>query len=161
MRFPAQYAQNTLRPRVIGAERKTMENFALTIKKMEEVGSFCTMPATTEDAKTIIYNATTAPEFRLKDCINQEIELAHFAISMVEVTNKETGEVQNAPHITLIDSKGNGYACTSVGVFNALRNIVQAFGMPDTWEHPRKFRVKQVNKSADVSFLTLQAVIEK
>ena len=142
-----------------GAERKIMENFALTIKNMEEVGSICTMPATTEDAKTIIYNATTAPEFRLKDCINQEIELAHFAISMVEVTNKETGEVQNAPHITLIDSKGNGYACTSVGVFNALRNIVQAFGMPDTWDHPRKFRVKQVNKSAEISFLTLQAVI--
>lgn len=121
----------------------------------------CTMPSTSEEAKAIIYNATTAPEFRLKDCINQEIEIAHFAISMVEVTDKETGEVQDAPHITLIDSKGNGYACTSVGVFNALRNIVQAFGMPDTWEHPRKFRIKQVNKSADVSFLTLQAVIER
>ena len=119
------------------------------------------MPTVTEDAKTIVYNATTAPEFRVKDCINQVIELAHFAISMVEVTNKETGEVTNAPHITLIDADGNGYACTSVGVFNALRNIVQAFGMPETWEHPRKFRVKQVNKSADISFLTLQAVIEK
>ena len=138
-----------------------MENFALTIKNMEEVGSFCTMPTVTEENKTIVYNATTAPEFRLKDCINQEIELVHFDITMVEVTNKETGEVTEAPHITLIDSKGNGYACTSVGVFNALRNIVQAFGMPDTWEHPRKFRIKQVNKSADVSYLTLQAVIEK
>ena len=138
-----------------------MENFALTIKNMEKVGSFCTMLSVTEEAKTIIYNATTAPEFRLKDCINQEIELAHFAITMVEVTNKETGEATEAPHVTLIDSKGNGYACTSVGVFNALRNIVQAFGMPDTWEHPRKFRIKQVNKSADVSYLTLQAVIEK
>ena len=121
----------------------------------------CTMPSKSEEAKAIIYNATTAPEFRLKDCINQEIEIAHFAISMVEVTDKETGEVQDARHVTLIDSKGNGYACTSVGVFNALRNIVQAFGMPDTWEHPRKFRIKQVNKSADVSFLTLQAVIER
>lgn len=119
------------------------------------------MPVETEENKTIVYNATTAPEFRLKDCINQVIELAHFAISMVEVTNKETGEVTDAPHITLIDADGNGYACTSVGVFNALRNIIQAFGMPDTWESPRKFRVKQVNKSADVSFLTLQAVIEK
>ena len=138
-----------------------MENFALTIKNMQEVGSYCTMPSVTEEAKTIIYNATTAPEFRLKDCINQEIELAHFAITMVEVTNKETGEVTDAPHVTLIDSKGNGYACTSVGVFNALRNIVQAFGMPDTWEHPRKFRIKQVNKSAEVSYLTLQAVVEK
>lgn len=138
-----------------------MEKFALTLKKMEEVGNFCTMPTVTEEAKTIVYNATVAPEFRVRDCINQEIELTHFAISMVEITNKETGEVTEAPHITLIDSKGNGYACTSVGIFNALRNIVQAFGMPDTWEHPRKFRVKQVNKSADVSFLTLQAVIEK
>lgn len=137
-----------------------MENFALTIKNMEEVGSYCTMPIDTEENKAIVYNATTAPEFRVKDCINQEIELAHFAIAMVEVTNKETGEVSTAPHITLIDAEGKGYACTSVGVFNALRNIVQAFGMPDTWEHPRKFRIKQVNKSADVSYLTLQAVIE-
>lgn len=138
-----------------------MENFALTIKNMEKVGSYCTMPTETEENKAIVYNATTAPEFRVKDCINQTIELAHFAVTMVEVTNKETGEVTDAPHITLIDAEGNGYVCTSVGVFNALRNIVQAFGMPETWEHPRKFRVKQVNKSADVSYLTLQAVIEK
>ena len=138
-----------------------MENFALTIRNMEEVGSFCTMPTVTEESKTIVYNATTAPEFRVKDCINQEIELAHFAVSIDKKTNKKKGEVTNEPHVTLIDSKGNGYACTSVGVFNALRNIVQAFGMPDTWDHPRKFRIKQVNKSADVSYLTLQAVIEK
>ena len=138
-----------------------MENFALTIKNMEEVGSFCTMPVETEENKAIVYNATTAPEFRVKDCINEVIELAHFAVTMVEVTNKETGEVSTAPHITLIDAEGNGYACTSVGVFNALRNIVQAFGMPDTWGHPRKFRIKQVTKSAEVSYLTLQAVIEK
>ena len=144
-----------------GQKEKIMENFALTIKNMKEVGSYCTMPVVTEDNRAIVYNATTAPEFRLKDCINQEIELAHFAITMVEVTNKETGEVTDAPHVTLIDSDGKGYACTSIGVFNALRNIIQAFGMPDTWEHPRKFRIKQVNKSADVSFLTLQAVIEK
>lgn len=119
------------------------------------------MPVETEENKAIVYNATTAPEFRVKDCINQDIELAHFAITMVDVVNKETGEVNTAPHITLIDSDGKGYACTSVGVFNALRNIVQAFGLPDTWDHPRKFRIKQVNKSADVSYLTLQAVIEK
>ena len=119
------------------------------------------MPVATEENKAIVYNATTAPEFRVKDCINQEIELAHFAISMVDITNKETGEVTTAPHITLIDTDGNGYACTSVGVFNALRNIVQAFGMPDTWGHPRKFRIKQVNKSSDVSYLTLQAIIDK
>lgn len=138
-----------------------MENFALTIKNMEKVGSYCTMPIETEENKAIVYNATTAPEFRVKDCINQTIELAHFVVTMVEITDKETGEVTTAPHITLIDAEGNGYVCTSVGVFNALRNIVQAFGMPETWEHPRKFRVKQVNKSADVSYLTLQAVIEK
>lgn len=136
-----------------------MENFALvSMENLEEIGSYTTLPAETEEDKINIFNVSSSPDEKLKDHINEIVKIRHVYMEPVCVTNKETGEVTNAPHIVLIDDSGTSYECTSYGIFNCLRKIFQAFGLPDTWEFARPFMVKQISRGADKNFLTLKAV---
>ena len=136
-----------------------MEEFAMvTMDNLIDVGCYTTLPAETEEDKINIFNVSSSPDEKLKDHINEIVKIRHVYMEPVCVINKETGESATAPHIVLIDDSGTSYECTSYGIFNCLRKIFQAFGLPDTWEFARPFMVKQISRGADKNFLTLKAV---
>lgn len=107
--------------------------------------SFTSLKAETDKEKADLFNAMNNPEKRVADCINMTIKAKDLYIEIVNVTDEETGEVTACPRIVIIDDKGVSYQCVSVGIYSALKKIIQIFGEP-TWEKPIPLEVKQVTK---------------
>ena len=120
--------------------------------------SYCSMAATTAEEKADLYNAMNAPANRLKDCINEVIEIKDVYVEVVHCTNTETGERVPVPRTVLIDSNGIGYQAVSSGIFNALKKLFSIFGEPHTWAAPIKVKIKQICKSATNNILTFEIV---
>lgn len=120
--------------------------------------SYCSMKATTAAEKADLYNAMNAPAKRLKECINETIEIKDVFVEVVHCTNAETGERVPVPRTVLIDSKGAGYQAVSSGIFNALKKLFAIFGEPHTWTAPIKVKIKQISKSATNNILTFEIV---
>ena len=96
--------------------------------------SFCSMEATTKADKIKLYQAMNNPSKRLSDCINLEIHLKDVFVEVVNCTD-DLGMTQLCPRIVLIDDKGVGYTCVSIGVFSSLKKLFQIFGVP-TYKEP-------------------------
>ena len=107
--------------------------------------SFSSLKANTDEEKANLFNAINNPEKRLADCINMKIKAKDLYIEIVNCTNEETGEVTACPRIVIIDDKGVSYQAVSLGIYSALKKVIQIFGAP-TWEKPISLEVKQVTK---------------
>lgn len=107
--------------------------------------SFSSLKADTDEEKASLFNAINNPEKRLADCINMKIKAKDLYIEVVNCTNEETGEVTACPRIVIIDDKGVSYQAVSLGIYSALKKVIQIFGAP-TWEKPISLEVKQVTK---------------
>ena len=81
------------------------------------------------------YNATANPQYKLKEHVNEVINLAHVSIECCEVNN-EDGVRQIAPRIVLIDANGSTFSCVSIGIYNSLKRLFALLGTPDTWTEP-------------------------
>ena len=121
---------------------------------------YCSMTATSEEQKALLFNATNNPEYRLGDCINQTISVKDVFVEAVQCVNRETGEANICPRIVLIDVDGKGYACVSIGIFSAIKKIFGIFGEPQNWKKPIAMTVKQVSKG-DRKMLTLNVATVK
>lgn len=102
-----------------------------TIMNDQPGTSMCTItpdPGNVEQAK-VIYNAMNNPTHKVADFVNKKILVENFLVEVTEMSNEETGEIQNAPKCVLIGPDGISYLATSKGVFNSLRNACVAFGM--------------------------------
>lgn len=115
--------------------------------------SFCSMTATTQEEKIKLYQAMNNPEKRISDCINLEIHLKDVFVEVVNLIDEITGQQMKAPRIVLIDDKGVGYTCVSIGVFSALKKIFTIFGVP-TFKKPLTVIPTQITKGAN-KILTL------
>jgi len=120
--------------------------------------------------KISIYNALNNPDENVADNINMKIELVDVLLEQIEMLNdeddgievvSETGEiVEEEPETTvavrtvLIDKDGKSYQAVSKGVYNSIKQIINIFGEPSTWEDPLTVEVKQV-KVKRGSMLTL------
>lgn len=124
----------------------------------ERTTSYCSMVAETQEQKAVLYNAMNAPEKRLKECVNLEINIKDVFVEVVNCTNKNTGLIEKCPRTVIIDDKGIGYQAVSLGVFSALKKLFAVYGEPISWEKPLRVRVKQISKSADKNILTLEVV---
>ena len=107
--------------------------------------SFSSLKANTDEEKAQLFNAINNPEKRLADCINMKINAKDLYIEVVNCTNEETGEITACPRIVIIDDKGVSYQAVSLGIYSALKKVIQIFGTP-TWEKPISLEVKQVTK---------------
>lgn len=107
--------------------------------------SFSSLKAESDEEKASLFNAINNPEKRLADCINMKIKAKDLYIEVVNCTNEETGEVTACPRIVIIDDKGVSYQAVSLGIYSALKKVIQIFGAP-TWEKPIVLEVKQVTK---------------
>lgn len=107
--------------------------------------TFCSLSADTREEKANLFKAMNNPEKRLGDCINMVIMAKDIYCEVVDCLNQQTGEVTQCPRIVIIDDKGIGYQAVSIGIYSALKKIIQVFGAP-TWNEPIPLEIKQITK---------------
>lgn len=117
------------------------------------LAAFCSVKTETMQDKALVFNAANNPQHKVSDFINKKIMVRDVYAETLELVNKESGEVEKAPRIVLIDENGEAYECVSVGMFSALKKLIATFGEP-TWDEPIPVVVKQ-EKVANGSMLTL------
>ena len=96
-----------------------------------------------EDKKRT-YNALTTDK-QIGDYLNEVLDVEDIIAGDVLITNKETGEVDEATRTVLILADGSAVAATSSVLFSRLMQIVSIFGNPNTWPEPLKIKVRQQN----------------
>lgn len=123
---------------------------------METGVSYSSMNLKDHDQAVAFYNAVTNPTGKLKEHINETLNLVHVFVEPVEV-KREDGTTNIAPRIVLVTDAGESYSCVSVGVYAALKRIFSLFGTPDTWSKPLPIKpVLQATKKGQV--LSIQLV---
>lgn len=105
---------------------------------------FCSIQGGTHEAKAAVYNASNNPKHKVGDYINKVILVKDVLAEQIELVDDETGEVQTAVRVVLIDTKGESYQAVSTGIFNALKKAIAIFGAP-TWEEGLPCLIKQVS----------------
>lgn len=138
------------------ANRFADEGFDLVVDMSTAKTQFTSMVAVTTEEKAKLYNAMNNPDERISDNINKQIKAKDLYVEVVNCTNTETGEVTACPRIVIIDDKGKSYQAVSIGIYSALKKIIQVYGAP-TWETPINLEVKQITKG-DRKMLTLNVV---
>lgn len=121
-----------------------------------QLAAFCSIKGEDFDSKMAVYNAANNPDDKLSNHINEKIKVRDVYAETIEVANEETGELEKAPRIVLIDVDGKSYQCVSAGIFGALRKLIAVFGEP-TWEQGITVKVKQIPTKRG-SMLTLDVV---
>lgn len=106
---------------------------------------FCSVKAESDEEKAKLFNAMNNPEKRIADCINMVIKAKDLFVEVVQCTNESTGEVTTCPRIVIIDENGVGYQAVSVGIYSALKKVIQIYGAP-TWVKAIPLEVKQITK---------------
>lgn len=132
------------------------EGFNIVADMTTAKTQYTSMVAESDDAKAKLFNAMNNPDQRIGDNINKVINAKDLYIEVVNCTNTETGEVTACPRIVIIDDKGVSYQAVSIGIYSALKKVIQVYGAP-TWEKPIKLEVKQVTKG-ERKMLTLNVV---
>lgn len=106
--------------------------------------SYCSLKAGDRKTKAMVYNASNNPDHKVGDYINKTIMVKDVLVEVIDLANEETGEIEQAPRVVLIDDKGKAYQAVSAGIFNAVKKAIQIFGEP-TWDEPLPCLIKQVS----------------
>ena len=106
---------------------------------------FCSVSGESAAEKAVMFKAMNNPDFRISEKINAVIEIKDIFAEMIEIVHKETGEIEVAPRVVMIDSAGRGYQAVSSGIFGALKKLIAVFG-PPTWETPIKIKILQIER---------------
>lgn len=108
----------------------------------------------TSDRKAAVdfYNAVSNPTGKLKEHVNEVLDMAHVSIEVAEL---KTGEL--APRVIIVTADGNSYQCVSIGVYQSLKRIFALFGTPETWAEPLKIK-PVLTSTAKGQVLSLQLV---
>jgi len=121
-------------------ELATVQNNMMQATAGAQYSSF--VPTTKED-KALLFNAMSNPDKALGDCINISINIKHILAEEVELTNEQTGELEPAARVVIIDDKGVSYNTVSKGIFGDVKRLIASFGEPGEWEKPIKVTVRQ------------------
>lgn len=121
--------------------------------------AYCSLSSGTVKEKALLYNAMSNPAHKVADYINQTIIVRDVYVELIELTDEDTGEVQTAPRIVLIDTEGDTYQAVSKGIFNALTRLIRTFGEP-TWEDGIPCLVRQISLGKN-QMLTLEVDVNR
>lgn len=133
------------------------EGFNIVADMTTAKTQYTSMVAESDEARAKLFNAMNNPDERLADMINRKINAKDLYIEVVNCTNTETGEVTACPRIVIIDDKGKSYQAVSIGIYSALKKVIQVYGAP-TWNKPIPLEVKQITKG-DRKMLTLNVAM--
>lgn len=131
----------------VSTNRFADEGFDITVDMTTAKTAFTSMHAQSDAEKANLFNAMNNPDERIANCINQTIRAKDLYVEVVQCTNDETGEVTDCPRIVIIDDKGKSYQAVSIGIYSALKKVIQIYGAP-TWDKPIPLMVKQITKGA-------------
>lgn len=127
------------------AEVQAIEKVNLSTELSENATSvYCSVQGGDRKTKALVYNASNNPEHKVADFINKVINVKDVLVEIIQVENEETGELEEAPRVVLIDDKGAAYQAVSAGMFSAIKKAIQIFGQP-TWDEPLPMLIKQVS----------------
>lgn len=104
--------------------------------------AYTSMDVTTPQGKKKLYHITNHPDYNISDFINKTISIVDIYVDVNPRLNKDTdsgnfGTYEDKPRTVLIDTDGKSYvAGVSIGIFNAVREILRIFGDPNTWPEP-------------------------
>lgn len=121
------------------------------------IGSIvCSIKPNINDRETSarIYNAMNNPTHRVADFINKRIDVVDYLIEVTEIVNEESGIASTVPRVVLIDEAGDSYQAVSIGMANAVRNLVIACG-DAPWDPPVAIMIKQ-QATKNGSMLTVE-----
>lgn len=92
-------------------------------------GMYCSLKSETIEERLAIFDAVSNAQ-TLEDHLNECINVENILIQPVETVDKLTGEVTARNRISLIDTDGVAYACMSIGVETALKQLFGIVGEP-------------------------------
>ena len=134
----------------------TTNPLVLANEVMETGVGYSSMNVQDHDQAVAFFNAVTNPTGKLKEHINETLNLVDVSIEPIEVKH-EDGTANIAPRIVLVTDDKESYSCVSVGVYAALKRIFFLFGPPDAWTKPLPIKpVLQATKKGQV--LSIQLV---
>lgn len=88
----------------------------------------------------------------VESILNKPFGLAHFITQPAVFTDKETGEVTETVRITLVDSKGKSFHCSSMPVYRTLLNLRSIMGHPATWPEALPVTITREGKAPRAYF---------
>lgn len=106
--------------------------------------AYCSLIAADDQSRITLYNACSSPK-QLSDMINKQIKLLHVYVEVIQVISEQSGERVNVPRVVLIDDHGVGYQAVSIGIYNAVKRLLQTFGDPTTWSKAHTVEVQNVS----------------
>ena len=110
-------------------------------------GIFSTFSADTPEARVATFNAISNAE-RIDDNLGKTIMLRNVVAQAVEIADMQSGEVQDAVRVILLDDDGTAYAAVSGGLVGSLRDLFGIFGKPETWSDPLPVKVEEIKTRA-------------
>ena len=132
------------------AMTKSENNGAMMVSDVMNTGvGYTDMDLADRSVAVAFYNATSNPNNKLKEHVNEVLSLVHVSVECVEVSKDDAPEVSKddvsevkviAPRIVLITDDGQSYGCVSVGVYQSLKRMFTLLGTPDTWTAPVKIK---------------------
>lgn len=143
------------------------EKTAICVFNQPNLGQqFTSFHVDTFEEKKALYNVINAPDYRISEFINKQIDLRDVVINAVFLTadrdEKESngwaprGENYDAFRVILIDKDNKSYTATSSGIYNSVKNIFNIFGSLH-FDEPMPVEITQV-KTKNGNTLTLTLV---
>lgn len=122
---------------------------------------YCTLDDSTMSGKKQLYKIKNRPDHNIADYINKQIRIRDIYIDVNQRMARDgenAGVIENKPRTILIDENGESYiAGVSIGIYQAVREIIRTFGDPSTWDEPLTVTVVQV-RTARGNMLSLDIV---
>ena len=122
---------------------------------------YCTLDDSTMQGKKQLYKIKNRPDHNIADYINKQIRVKEIYIDVNQRVVRDgdnAGVIENKPRTILIDENGESYiAGVSIGIYQAVREIIRTFGDPATWDEPLTVTVVQV-RTARGNMLSLDIV---
>ena len=122
---------------------------------------YCTLDDSTMQGKKQLYKIKNRPDHNIADYINKQIRVKEIYIDVNQHVVRDgdnAGVIENKPRTILIDENGESYiAGVSIGIYQAVREIIRTFGDPATWDEPLTVTVVQV-RTARGNMLSLDIV---
>lgn len=106
------------------------------------------------DTKLAVIGAISGAD-RIDEHLDEKIMLVDFVIQAIEVSDPNTGQINAATRVILIDDQGEAYAGISKPLVSSLQLITQLAGHPSTWAKPVAVVVQHVKTRAGFTAFNL------
>lgn len=95
-------------------------------------GILSTIPMESLEERMNVLKAVSNSD-NLSEILGQPLKVKDIVIQAVQMTNEQTGEVQDVPRVILVDKEGAAHHAISAPLFRDVRTLLGIAGDPDGW----------------------------